>query len=59
VLRSLLVISKANGEPNGEPKLMVILFMAGLCEASRGTGMPLVRKLIRGGRAWQRNAGSR
>jgi hypothetical protein len=28
------------GEPNGEPKLMVILFMAGLCEASRGTGTP-------------------
>jgi hypothetical protein len=29
-------------EPNGEPKLMVILFMAGLCEASRGTETPVV-----------------
>ncbi len=35
-------VSGANetGEPNGEPKLVVILFMAGLGEASRGTGTP-------------------
>ena len=27
-------------EPNGEPKLMVILSVVGLCEASRSTGTP-------------------
>src|ERR1022692_268411 len=27
-------------EPNGEPQLLMILAMAGLCEASRGAGTP-------------------
>jgi hypothetical protein len=27
-------------EPNGEPKLLMILAMTGLCRASRGTGTP-------------------
>jgi hypothetical protein len=27
-------------EPNGEPKLLMILAMAGPCEASRGAGSP-------------------
>jgi hypothetical protein len=27
-------------EPSGEPKVMMILSMAGLCEASRSTGTP-------------------
>ena len=26
-------------EPNGEPKLLTILVIAGLCEASRSAGM--------------------
>ena len=37
-----LKVSEANDvrEPAGEPKLMVILSVAGLCEASRGTATP-------------------
>jgi len=36
-------------EPNGEPKLLMILAMAGLCEASRGTGSACASELIPGG----------
>jgi hypothetical protein len=36
-------------EPNGEPKLLVVLAMAGLCEASRGTGSAFASELIPGG----------
>lgn len=39
-------------ESNEEPKLMMILSMAGLCEASRSTGTPhFVRELIPSRRA--------
>jgi hypothetical protein len=36
-------------EPNGEPKLLMILAMAGLGEASRGTGSAFASELIPGG----------
>ena len=47
-------------EPNAEPRLLMILAMAGLGDASRGAGTPHSSAgLIPGGRAWQRNVSSR
>jgi hypothetical protein len=41
-------------EPNGEPRLLMILVLARLGEASRSTGSAFASELIPGGRAWQR-----
>src|SRR6266567_1105566 len=38
--RHAVILEVIVREPNGEPKLMVILSVVGLCEASRSTGTP-------------------
>jgi hypothetical protein len=46
-------------EPNGEPKLLMILAMAGLCEASRDTGRRIRPRADPRRPCWQGNADSR